>query len=69
MPLPTLLALVRPKADCATVLFHAADGFFETFPLSKANEMTTLVAWEMNGALLPPHHGFPMRMIVARHLR
>ena len=62
--LPTLLAMVKPKADCATVLFHAADGFFETFPLSKANEMTTLVAWEMNGAPLPPHHGFPMRMIV-----
>ena len=64
VPLPTLLAMVWPKVDCATVLFHAADGFFETFPLSKANEMTTLVAWEMNGAPLPPHHGFPMRMIV-----
>ena len=64
VPLPDLLAMVKPKADCATVLFHAADGFFETFPLSKANEMTTLVAWEMNGQPLPPRHGFPMRMIV-----
>ena len=64
IPLPTLLALVKPKADSAAVLFHAADGFFETFPLSKANEMTTLIAWEMNGEALPPRHGFPMRMIV-----
>lgn len=64
VPLPTLLAAVRPKTDCATVLFHAADGFYETFPLAKANEATTLVAWEMNGAPLPPRHGFPMRMIV-----
>ena len=64
VPLPTLLATVKPKADCAAVLFHAADGFFETFPLSKANEPTTLVAWEMNGEPLPPHHGFPMRLIV-----
>ncbi len=64
VPLPTLLALVRPKPDSETVLFHAADGFFETFPLSKANEMTTLVAWEMNGAPLPSRHGFPMRVIV-----
>ena len=64
VPLPTLLAQVQPKADCATVLFHASDGFFETFPLAKANEMTTLVAWEMNGHPLPPRHGFPMRMIV-----
>ena len=64
VPLPTLLAMVRPKPDSATVLFHASDGFFETFPLSKANEMTTLVAWEMNGGPLPQRHGFPMRMIV-----
>ena len=64
VPLPTLLAMVKPKANCAAVLFHAADGYFETFPMSKANEMTTLVAWEMNGEPLPPRHGFPMRMIV-----
>ena len=64
IPLPTLLAMVKPKPDSVSVLFHAADGFFETFPVSKANEMTTLVAWEMNGAPLPPRHGFPMRMIV-----
>ena len=64
IPLPTLLAMVNPKVDSGAVLFHAADGFFETFPLSKANEMTTLVAWEMNGEPLPPRHGFPMRMIV-----
>ncbi len=64
VPLPTLLAMVKPKPDCAAVLFHAADGFFETFPLSKANETTTLVAWEMNGEPLPPRHGFPVRMIV-----
>ncbi len=64
VPLPTLLAMVKPKEDCAAVLFHAADGYYETFPLAKANEMTTLVAYEMNGEPLPPHHGFPMRMIV-----
>ena len=64
VPLPLLLAMVKPKADTAAVLFHASDGFFETFPLSKANEMTTLVAWEMNGEPLPPRHGFPMRLIV-----
>ncbi len=64
VPLPTLLATVRPRANSAAVLFHAADGYFETFPLTKANEMTTLVAWEMNGGPLPPHHGFPVRLIV-----
>ena len=64
VPLPTLLAMVRPKPDSAAVLFHAADGYFETIPLSKASEATTLVAWEMNGEPLPQRHGFPMRLIV-----
>jgi DMSO/TMAO reductase YedYZ molybdopterin-dependent catalytic subunit len=64
VPLPHLLAEVKPRPDAVTVLFHAADGFFETFPYSKAIEPTTLVAWEMNGVPLPPRHGFPMRMIV-----
>lgn len=64
VPLPTLLAAAKPKSDTVSVLFHAADGFFETFPFSKAIEMTTLVAWEMNGEPLPQRHGFPVRVIV-----
>ena len=64
VPLPTLLARARPRADCGGVLFHAADGFFETIPLAKMAEATTLVAYEMNGVPLPPRHGFPVRLIV-----
>ena len=64
VPLPTLLAQARPKADCGGVLFHAADGFFETIPLAKMSEPTTLLAYEMNGQPLPPRHGFPVRLIV-----
>ena len=64
VPLPTLLAEAKPKADCGGVLFHAADGFFETIPLAKMGEATTLIAYEMNGQPIPPHHGFPMRLVV-----
>ena len=63
-PLPGLLAQVKPKPDTVSVLFHAADGFFETFPFWKAMEPTTLAAWEMNGGPLPQRHGFPVRLIV-----
>ncbi len=62
--LPTLLAQVKPKPDVTTVLFHAADGYYETFKFAKAMEPTTLVAYEMNGQPLPQRHGFPLRMIV-----
>ena len=32
-------------------------------PLSKALDESTLLAWEMNGEPLPPHHGFPLRLV------
>ncbi|MEP6586505.1 MAG: molybdopterin-dependent oxidoreductase [Candidatus Udaeobacter sp.] len=64
VPLPALLAQVKPKPNVTTVLFRAADGYYETFRFEKAMEPTTLVAYEMNGEPLPQRHGFPLRMIV-----
>jgi DMSO/TMAO reductase YedYZ molybdopterin-dependent catalytic subunit len=64
IPLPTLLAQVKPKPNVTTVLFRAADGYYETFRFEKAMEPTTLVAYEMNGEPLPRRHGFPLRLIV-----
>jgi DMSO/TMAO reductase YedYZ molybdopterin-dependent catalytic subunit len=64
VPLPTLLAQVKPKPEVTTVLFRAADGYYETFKFEKAMELTTLVAYEMNGEPLPQRHGYPLRMIV-----
>jgi len=64
VPLPHLLAQVKPKADVTAVLFRAADGYYETFRFEKAMEPTTLVAYEMNGEPLPQRHGFPLRLIV-----
>ena len=64
VPLPTLLAQVKPKPNVTTVLFRAADGYYETFRFAKAIEPTTLVAYEMNGEPLPRRHGFPLRLIV-----
>ena len=64
VPLSGLVAAAKPKANTVAVLFHAADGYFETFPFAKATDPSTLVAWEMNGAPIPARHGFPVRLIV-----
>src|SRR6267142_1194923 len=64
VPLPTLLAQVKPRPNVTTVLFRAADGYYETFRFAKAMEPTTLVAYEMNGEPLPRRHGYPLRLIV-----
>ena len=64
VPLPALLAQAKPKPNVTTVLFRAADGYYETFRFKKAMEPTTLVAYEMNGEPLPRRHGYPLRLIV-----
>jgi DMSO/TMAO reductase YedYZ molybdopterin-dependent catalytic subunit len=38
--------------------------FVRQVPLDKAMHADTLIAYEMNGAPLPPVHGFPLRVIV-----
>lgn len=43
-------------------------GFGGSIPLSKAMAEETLLAWEMNGAPLPPVHGFPLRVIVPGYI-
>lgn len=64
VPLAALLDKVKAKPNVAAILFHAADGYYETFRFDKALEPTTLVAYQMNGEPLPQTHGFPLRLIV-----
>jgi DMSO/TMAO reductase YedYZ molybdopterin-dependent catalytic subunit len=64
VPLRELLHAAGPLADAAKVRLHGVDNYTDTFPLAKAMEPTTLVAYEMNGERLPDRHGFPARIIV-----
>ncbi len=64
VPLRALLEASGPHKDVRDVVFHGVDGYTDTFPLAKAMDQTTLVAYEMNGAPLPQRHGFPVRIIV-----
>jgi len=64
VPLPGILKAAKPKTGVVALLFHAADGYYETFPIAKAFEPTTLLAYEMNGEPIPRIHGFPLRLIV-----
>jgi DMSO/TMAO reductase YedYZ molybdopterin-dependent catalytic subunit len=70
-PLQPLLdeAGVRPEA--LEVLFGGLDGGVEggvrqdyERSLALADVSGALLAWEMNGAPLPPQHGFPLRLVV-----
>jgi DMSO/TMAO reductase YedYZ molybdopterin-dependent catalytic subunit len=63
-PLRDLLESAGPLANAARVRLHGVDNYTDTFPLEKAMEPTTLVAYEMNGVPLPHRHGYPLRVIV-----
>jgi len=64
VPLRQLLDAAVPRAGVVEVKLHGSDGYTDTFALAKALEVTTLVAYEMNGAALPERHGYPVRVIV-----
>jgi DMSO/TMAO reductase YedYZ molybdopterin-dependent catalytic subunit len=64
VPMRELLGAAGPLAGAAKVRLHGVDNYTDTFPLTKALEPSTLVAYEMNGARLPNRHGFPARVVV-----
>jgi DMSO/TMAO reductase YedYZ molybdopterin-dependent catalytic subunit len=59
-----LLNAAAPLSGAARVRLHGVDNYTDTFPLTKALEPTTLIAFHMNGQTLPHRHGFPARAIV-----
>jgi DMSO/TMAO reductase YedYZ molybdopterin-dependent catalytic subunit len=70
-PLKPLLDEASPSESAVEVLFSALDSGIEggipqayerSMPIAEVAE--ALLAYEMNGAPLPPQHGFPLRLVV-----
>ena len=66
-----VLAKAGIKSSAKNLLFDGADvpvgampKFQRTIPVKKALDDDTLLAYEMNGKLLPATHGFPLRAVV-----
>ncbi|MEU8222154.1 sulfite oxidase [Kribbella sp. NPDC048915] len=71
--LSDLLRLAGIREDAVDVVFTGADHGVERgveqdyqrgLSLAEAMNSGALVAWEMNGAPLPPQHGYPLRLVV-----
>lgn len=52
---------VDPAAD--TVIFTAADGYSTSLPLSYIRDRDILLAYTMNGVVLPAERGFPFQLV------
>lgn len=75
VPLRRLLEQAGIRSDGAEVLFEGCDRgtepdhpepmrFARSLPLAKAMDRDTLLVTRMNGELLSPSHGFPLRLFV-----
>ncbi|MFW9997822.1 MAG: molybdopterin-dependent oxidoreductase [Candidatus Odinarchaeota archaeon] len=63
VPLRDLLDLVQVKNGALDVVFRAADGYSSSLSMSEATEDGVLLAYEMNGEVLPVNQGFPLRIV------
>jgi DMSO/TMAO reductase YedYZ molybdopterin-dependent catalytic subunit len=75
VPLASVLERVDLRPETREILFEGADRgtepdrpepmhFARSLPLAKALHPDTLLAYRMNGELLTPNHGFPLRLFV-----
>ncbi|MFD9406463.1 sulfite oxidase [Streptomyces sp. NPDC059989] len=75
VPLRTVLAEARVRADAVEAVFTGADHGVERgveqdyrrslpLPVATGDEPEVLLAYAMNGLPLPPQHGYPLRLVV-----
>ncbi len=46
-----------------TVIFHSVDGYATSIPLKYVIDRKILLAYKMNGVVLPPERGFPFQVV------
>ena len=65
-----LLDRAAPKANSYDVVLTSVDGYRDSFPIAKAMEPDTFVAYLMNGKTLPQEHGYhgPIHILVGMDL-
>ncbi len=78
VPLATLLATVKPKANARFAVFHCADSFagqgdeenpyYESIDMDDAYHPQTILAYNLNDKTLPITNGAPLRLRVERQL-
>jgi len=63
VPLVDILDMANVTPGAKEVIFHAADGYTSSLTLEDAREEDVLLAYTMNGEVLPRDHGYPLRLV------
>jgi DMSO/TMAO reductase YedYZ molybdopterin-dependent catalytic subunit len=61
--LKDLLAEADYNTTATVVIFYAADGYSTSLPLSYIVGNNIMIAYKMNGVVLPPERGFPFQLV------
>jgi len=61
--LNALLDLAGVLPNATEVVFYAADGYTSSITLDYAQQDDVILAYEMNGEVLPRDHGYPLRLV------
>lgn len=64
VPLPVLIALVKPTLKARFAVLHAHDGYTTNLPLSDLDRRENLIAFLYEGRPLARQHGGPFRLVV-----
>ncbi len=61
--LKDLLIEAGYNTDAQVVIFYAQDGYSTSLPLSYITSNNIMIAYKMNGVVLPPDRGFPFQLV------
>ena len=63
--LDDLFTDAQPQSSATVAIFHAVDGYTSSLTLDYLQQNKILLAYKMNGVVIPPERGFPF-MVVAK---
>jgi DMSO/TMAO reductase YedYZ molybdopterin-dependent catalytic subunit len=58
-----LIQDANPSSSANTVIFYASDGYSTALPLSYVTSNNIMLAYKMNGVVIPPERGFPFQLV------
>ncbi len=67
VPFKTVLEKAGLKPDAKFFNIQSFDGYYECVGIDEAMDERTLLVYQMEGAALPPEHGFPLRIYIPDH--
>ena len=67
VPLRVFLEKAGIKPEAKVVIFRCRDSYHTAIPIADAMREDTLLAYKMNGVILPKEHGFPIRLLNPGH--